>query len=303
VGAAEARRARAFAPGHLTGAFRPGTEARDPRARGSVGVGLVLDVGVWASARWHPADRPTVTLRSDAHRPLGISTEVARRLLAHRPGRLHVELRHDLPIGQGMGTSAAGATATALAVAGVVGVDRPTAVATAHLAELFGGGGLGGVAAILGGGLEVRLRPGIPAFGRVVRSPFPDPVLVAVVGGPIASPRVLSSPRALAQISAAYASIGAPEGRLTPDEFWAAAEQFTDRVALAPPRVRSALRAMRRRGARAAQAMFGRTVFCRLPSGARRDSLLDWVRRAGWPAVELGVPSRGARRLPGELRA
>lgn len=298
MGAKIPRRARAFAPGHVTGAFLPRTDARDPRGRGSVGIGLVLDAGVFAEAEWIPSRRSCVSVTADGNPALDISTEVARRLLARRPGRLRVRLRHQLPVGQGFGTSAAGAMATALSVARVVGEPRSRAIETAHLADLFGGGGLGGVAAILGGGLEVRLRPGIPPFGRVTRGPFPGSLLIAVVGPPMPSPALLSDPTTLAHVTAAYDAIRDLVAAPSPDRFWTASERFTDRLGLAPREVRDALRAVRRRGGRAAQAMFGRSLFAALPTGARRDGVLRWMERRGLRAVELSVGRRGARLEP-----
>ncbi|MGB6500180.1 MAG: hypothetical protein WBG19_02095, partial [Thermoplasmata archaeon] len=93
------RRASAFAPAHVTGAFLPRTEARDPRGRGSVGVGLVLEAGVRAQAEWVRSDRSRLNIVADLPGRFEISQEVAGRLLARRPGRLTVRLTHQLPIG------------------------------------------------------------------------------------------------------------------------------------------------------------------------------------------------------------
>ena len=181
--------ARAFAPGHVTGVFRPDASQRDPRARGSVGAGLVLELGVWGKARFSPGARSRVRVVADCRTPLPISEEVARRLAPEASGTLTVRLTHELPIGQGFGMSAAGALATALAVGSLSGRPRSKAIDVAHLADLFGGGGLGGVAAILGGGLEVRTRPGgLPPFGHVTHRSFPPALLVGVIGRPISSP-------------------------------------------------------------------------------------------------------------------
>ncbi|MFY9717014.1 MAG: hypothetical protein WAK40_03650 [Thermoplasmata archaeon] len=295
MGAPTGRRASAFAPGHVTGAFAPRTEARDPRARGSVGIGLVLDLGVVAEAEWRASDRPRVSVTASGFSRLSISTDVARRLLARRPGRLSVRLYHQLPVGQGFGMSAAGALATALSVGRLVGVPRRRAVETAHLADLFGGGGLGGVAAILGGGLEVRRRPGIPPFGEIVHRAVSDPVFVVVVGRPIPSPQVLSDPRRLGLITAAFDQLGDIGSPPTLERFWTASERFTDRLAWAPTEVRDTVRAIRRRGGRAAQAMFGRSVFATLPPEPRRSEVLGWMQRHGVRAVELSVGRGGAR--------
>lgn len=292
------RRALAFAPAHLTGLFRPSTEARDPRARGSVGAGLVLEVGVRAYARLRPSERRLVHVHSSRRGSLPISTEVARRLLGSRKGALSVRLEHEVPIGQGFGTSAAGAVATGLAVAAVLGESPTRAIEIAHLADLYGGGGLGGVAAILGGGLELRHRPGIPPFGRVDHSAFSPSFLVGVLGGPISSPRVLRSERVLRRIARAGVLWEELPTRPDPEEFFTAAGRFTDRVALAPTALRALLRGLRRRGALSFQPMFG-SAFAALPSTDRaRAATLKWLGERGIATVELRCARTGARRLP-----
>ncbi len=295
--AAHARYARAFAPGHITGIFAPASDSKDPRGRGSRGAGIVLELGVTANASFRLGPSRRVRVHSDGAEPVSISTEVARRLTPSTRGTLTVRLHHALPIGQGFGTSAAGATATALAVGSLV--DRPPSetVPIAHLADLFGGGGLGGVAAILGGGLELRVRPGIPPFGRVVHRPFNATLFVGVVGGPIPSPRVLSDHRVLDRIAAAAAELDELYPHPSPDEFFAASERFTDSVGLAPPALRRVLASLRRRGAWAAQAMFGQSFFAMPRTPTNRPAIVEWLERSGLRAVELRPARRGAHRL------
>jgi len=292
-----ARTSRAFAPGHVTGIFRPELNRRDPRGRGSVGAGVVLELGVWAEARFLPGPRATVKVVGDAPGPWTISQEVARRLAPRRSGALTVQLTHELPVGQGFGTSAAGALATALAIRAIVGGPRSRAVTVAHLADLFGGGGLGGVAAILGGGLEVRTRAGVPPWGRVVHRPFDARLLIGVVGRPIPSPSVLTDPRALRRIAAA-ARGWEQAADATPGTFLGLAERFTDRAGLASPAVTRVVRALRRRGSWAAQAMFGESFFAVPRSASARADCLDWLREEGVRAVEIAAARAGARARP-----
>ncbi len=285
----------AFAPGHVTAAFRPRTESPDPRGRGSEGVGLVLELGVRARARFTPSRSSRLDVTSDLGTPLPISTEVARRLLSARKGRLEVQLTHELPVGQGFGMSAAGALATALAVARLLGTPRRRAVAVAHLADLFGGGGLGGVAAILGGGYEIRRTAGIPPWGDVVHGPFLPAVLLGVVGGPIPSPSALRDPRLLARIETATSTWSGLDRRSAPEELFAAGERFTRRVRLDPPRLRAALRGLHRRGAFAFQAMFGESFVALPRSAAARRTLVAWLADLRIPVVELRAARVGAR--------
>ncbi len=297
MGVRTRRRASAFAPAHVTGIFAPSSDARDPRARGSRGAGVVLEVGATAEVEFRPGDSSGLRIVSDATVPLPISREVARRLRPSEPGQLTVRLRHALPIGQGFGMSAAGSAATALAVGAVAGRPQAEALAVAHLADLFGGGGLGGVAAIAaGGGLEFRGREGIPPWGRVRHRPLRGTLVVGVVGGPIPSPSVLRRPAFLRRVTTAARPLDALLDRPSERGFFAASEAFTDALGLAPASLSSVLRGLRRRGAFAAQAMFGRSFFARV-APADRESVLSWLEERRVPAVELGASATGARLL------
>jgi len=291
------RTARAFAPGHVTGFFAPAASTRDPRSRGSVGAGVVLELGAWASASWRAGPTRRVHVTAEGRAPLPISTDVAQRLLGSRRGTLTVRLHHDLPLGQGFGMSAAGATSTALAVADVLGRPRAKAIETAHLCDLFGGGGRGGVAAILGGGLEFRRRPGIPPFGDVERLPWTRSVFVGVVGNPIPSPRLLRDPRFLRRVGEGGSRVDALLAHPDPERFLRASERFTDRMGVASPRLHRVLRLLRTDGAWAFQAMFGESFLAAPRSSTARNRIVDRLRRLQLRAVEVRVAIRGAHRL------
>ena len=236
-------------------------------------------------------------LTSNLDLPLPISEDAASRLLASHRGRLSIQLSHSLPVGQGFGSSAAGATSVALATAALVGKPRRVAIQVAHLADLFGRGGLGGVAAILGGGLEVRTDPGIPPYGRVVHRPVRGSVLVGTVGPPMPTPSVLRRPRVLERIQRASDGIEEVRAHPTVEELFEQSEAFTDRVGLAPPALRDVIRGLRRRGGWAAQAMFGRTFFARPRSPRARAAMVRWLINSDVRAVELGIARSGARIL------
>jgi pantoate kinase len=191
--------------------------------------------------------------------------------------------------------SAAGALATALAVGNLSERPRLQSVGVAHLADLFGGGGLGGVAAILGGGLEVRTRAGVPPFGRVLHRPFRPALLVGVVGRPIPSPSVLWDPKAIRRISRAAEGWEELGTHPSTERFFRRSERFTDLAGLASPAVTRAVTALRRRGAFSAQAMFGQSFFAWPKSPVARAACLEWLRREGVPTVEMRASATGAR--------
>lgn len=295
------RRAFAFAPGHVTGLFVADRSARDPRAQGSRGAGIVLEVGATADAVVRPGRPDSLDVVDAAEAPLPLTRTAAEHLIPPGAGAVRVRVQHALPVGQGFGMSAAGSLAASLALAGLFRLSDQRAVEAAHLAELFGGGGLGGVAAILGGGLELRSRPGIPPRGRVVHRPFDRPVLVGVVGGPIPSPRQLARPRFLADV----ARVGEPILRAlgsapVPARLLDGSERFTDELGRAPLRLRHVLRGLRRRGFWAAQAMFGRSFFAVPRRPAAVAIGLGFLARGSVAVRPLRAAPDGARRLAGE---
>lgn len=294
-GGSASRSAAAFAPGHVTGFLRPQASARDPRSRGSTGGGVVLEVGVRATARWAPSAHRSVTVTGDTKRDLPISRDVAERLFGDRRGRLEVRLSHALPIGQGFGMSAAGALATALSVGELTGASPARRVEVAHLADLFGGGGLGGVAAILDGGWELRRAPGLPPRGRVQHRPDRTPVLVGVVGPPIPTPTLLRTRRFRARLDAAAAAAGADALRVpSPRALAEASERFTDALGLATPALHRLLGRLRHLGVPCAQAMFGNAFFATLPRRRHRTEAIELLEGAGLRAIEVLPASRGA---------
>lgn len=295
------RRAVAFAPSHVTGVFSPSVESRDPRGRGSIGAGIVLEVGVRAIGRFNPEARRGLRLTSDVGRRLEISEDAAIHLLGDRRGHLDIHLLHTLPIGQGFGSSAAGALATALAVARLLDRSRSAAVQTAHLADYFGRGGLGGVAAILGAGLEIRVRPGIPPFGRIEHHPLSGSVLVGTFGKALPSPSILSRPRLLERIRHSAGDLDQLTAHPTLEDFFRLSEGFTDRVHLASPRLRAVIRSLRRRDTSACQAMFGESFIAYPRTRAARRAVVNWLLEQGLPAAELKPARRGAFAAPGSM--
>lgn len=268
----EVRIARAFAPGHVTGFFRPELAARDPRGRGSTGAGIVLDRGVVATARWWPDGPDRLRLRSRPKVPLPISRSVATRLRAGHGGSLEVSLEHALPVGQGLGMSAAGAVATGLAVAEALGASASRAWQWAHLVELERLGGLGGVSAIGAGGLELRDRPGIPPWGSVRHRPCRAELALVPCGAPLPSPGILSD-RPRTDRLRRLGSAALRRYRSSPGlrRFLEESERFTDGAGLLPARGRALADRLRSPEIAVVQAMFGRMILLAPRAGGALD--------------------------------
>jgi pantoate kinase len=293
--------AEGFAPGHVTGVFVPVVEPKDPLARGSLGAGLVLDKGAWATVKVRKADRPVLHMFKDGGPArLPVTAHALRSLLSSAGGKWSVEtdVSHELPVAQGLGMSAAGTLAASVALAQALNLTHASAVRAAHLAELECHGGLGGISAILGGGVEVRRKAGLPPLGIVERTRSSTPLLIAFLARPLPSPPLLSNPAFLRRVREAGEDLlgELPSPPVSVERLFQVSSRFTDALGLAPPLLRKAIDTCRESGALIAQAMLGHTLFIR---GADRE-LRQWLVQKGFRVVDVRVGSHGpqVRSLP-----
>ena len=159
---------RAHVGGHVTLIFSIQDDAESLLEQGSRGAGISLDRGVIIEAIGESGNG-SLSISGDAP-----GDELHRLVLEELTtldsafGEYDWILSHEgeLPSSQGFGLSAAGAIACGLAIQRALGVDedlaRSRAIHIAHRVERRLSGGLGDVAALHSGGIELRLEPGCP---------------------------------------------------------------------------------------------------------------------------------------------
>lgn len=183
--------ARAFAPAHVSGLFAVHDDDRDVLRRGSRGAGWSLDLGATADVR--PAEEGTGTrIRINGEPQQAPVTRMALERLA--PGHpFTVDLKLDVPTGQGFGMSAAGTLAACLAATSELGLEPERALEAAHAAEVESGTGLGDAVGSWFGCGEVRMSPGVPPHGWALRiePPAGTRFLFCVMGKAIPTPSVI----------------------------------------------------------------------------------------------------------------
>ena len=313
TGADLPRSAFADAPGHVTGIFVPEVDDPDLLAQGSRGAGVVLDVGVSARATAQRAPQAgggtlQIRERGDAVR-LPITREALESLPGLKDWIVEVDLQHDLPVSQGLGMSAAGSLAACLAVSELLGLPPRSAVEAAHRAEVRLHGGLGGVVSILGGGVEVRRRAGLPPHGVVERTPMVQGLFLGTLDRPLPSPPLLSNPEFLLRVRRAgerwLSELGPPPIRW--EALLSVFEVFTDELGLAPLPLREAMLKLRQEGCRCAQTMLGNTLLAWAPDEDAEERLIRTFRQAKLTLRRVHVGREGARSRPGpghaEVRA
>ena len=159
---------RAHVGGHVTLIFSVQDEADNLLHQGSRGAGMSLDRGVIVEASAKPGSGK-LQIEGDAPSD-HLHRLVFEELTEFDSGVNEFDwtIRHscELPPSQGFGLSAAGAIACGLAIQRTLQVEeelaRNRAIHIAHRVERRLSGGLGDVAAIHAGGVELRLEPGCP---------------------------------------------------------------------------------------------------------------------------------------------
>lgn len=182
---------RAFAPGHVTGFFAVHDGYTDLSHRGSRGGGWSLQKGAYAEVE----ESAVTSIVADGQPTDAPVTADALARLA--PGQtFSVSLRHELPIGQGFGMSAAGSLAACLAAANRMGLEPEAALLAAHEAEVSAGTGLGDAVGAWFGGGELRMKPGCPPHGWAmqVHAPESNEFLFCVLGERIDTGRIIRDP-------------------------------------------------------------------------------------------------------------
>jgi pantoate kinase len=252
---------KAFAPAHITGFFFVHDDT-DPLRTGSCGAGLSLDDGAVTEACL--SDRTEILLNG---RPAEAETTAAIvRMLTDRPVR--VETRLGIPVGGGLGASAAGAVSTALALNELLGLEKTMneLLYAAHVAEVTSHTGLGDVAGMSSGGVEIRLHPGVPF--NIDRIPLPPTYIYYVHFGPISTNSVLSDPREKAAINkAGRMCLKSLLAKPTFCELMRLSKAFAVETGLISERALDAVEAVESHGGLASMAMLGDTVFATSPDG------------------------------------
>lgn len=251
---------KAFCPGHITCFFQP-VDSYDPMSSGSRGVGIRLSKGSTVTLEERPDQRIEVTI--DGNESDAEVTRLVLRMLASDRG-FDVTVENELPMCQGFGMSAAGAIAAALCACHSTGKRRSEAFRAAHLAEIYGGGGLGDVAGIMSD-LDIPMRTvaGIPPLGKVESGGNRMRISVAVLGEKISTGDILSNAVKKERITNAGSdAMDRYMREPTVSSLFRLSRTFSETAGLETQEVRNALRKMTNAG----MCMLGNSVFSTAPS-------------------------------------
>ena len=292
----------AFCPGHITALFYAPEPGPTPEKTGSRGAGMCISLGAMATVKAVPADTVLVTTGEGTV----LAPVVETALMAYighsdEPHHLHLDLDLALPVGQGFGMSGAMAFATLMAAEGELGLhdgDTSALLAHSHVAEVTHSTGLGDVIAQAEGGLDLRVRQGLPPSGRVLFKQQEGELLVAWCGRPLPTRTVLSDPAARERLKAACAHRLAMSSN-GPDIDWLlrAGWAFALDAGLVGPDVERMVELCAPHGL-VSQVMLGNSVFAVGDLEAMENNL----RQAGFGVMTTTVDNLGVRLLQRQQR-
>lgn len=287
-------KAKAFCPAHVTGFFKA-------EAAGSLGAGFSIERGVTTEVSATAGSGLGISVSGREPGDLAVSRRVAEKFLEISGFGGRLEARHELgvPVGYGLGCSAAAALSLAYALDAALGtgLGAQKSAQIAHEAELECRTGLGDVLAAYHGGFEIRVGAGAPGRGRIVGVPSGGTSAVIACFAPVPTTEFME--KRMAGINGLG---GRMVGRLRRGggaaEFQRMSLEFAEYIDVVTPRMRGAADGLRGDGYGCGVAMFGETVFALVPeaeAGAARRRLA--ARHPDAEVLASGIDGRGARLL------
>lgn len=251
-------RVTAFCPGHITGLFFPCPHA-EPLESGSRGAGMCVSLGARSTVSLTDA---TEGVRISINGRTGTASVTRAALMQLLPPEhgASVDMTLDLPQGSGFAMSAAGTLSAVVALAELLDLPKQHAFEAAHLAELTHHSGLGDVAAMIGGGIVVRTREGIPPQGQTFRLADELDIVAGVVGPRMSTALVLEGERMRRLSKTGEECQRRLLAQPTVDNFLRLCREFAERSGLITSPVRKALDALDGLGP-CSMIMLGNSVF------------------------------------------
>jgi pantoate kinase len=245
-------------PSHLTGFFEINLD-KDPLRAGSRGCGICIEKGVLSEVLKFPRNEIEIDgSPADAETTRWVVEKLA-------PFPVKVRSWPEIPVGCGLGASAAGALSVAFAINELfsLGKSRLELFSIAHSAEVIKRTGLGTVAGIYHGGITVRKEPGIYGIENVVKVKVKTQQQVSwITLGGIKTKDILNDERKRKEINlAGRKALKEMLRNPTIENFMKLSRRFAYETELASEKAKDIIEAVEAENGLASMAMLGDTVF------------------------------------------
>jgi pantoate kinase len=246
-----------------------GAPLTDPAQIGARGGGFAITHGVRVRVQTQKSHSTRIEISINSKRaPEAHTTRWALERLLEKTGttlNVQADIRVQVPIGAGYGSSAAGTAASCLALADALElpVTYDELGKITHVAEVVNRTGLGTAAAVFVGGFVLVTEPGAPGIGSVDRLLFPrDHSIVCAFLESLPTREVLSQASLTSRVNP-IAQRAMERIRQKPElyTFLAEARKFGQEIGLESPDITNLIDTMVSAGAiGAAQNMIGKAV-------------------------------------------
>jgi len=296
--------ATAYSPCNVTGFFQIHDKASNPLRVGSIGASVALAKGVSTKLSLKIARSSRVFATFNSRRlPRGsVSARVATRYLEldGRPWRVKVTHTSPFAVGNGYGTSGAGALSLSVALNETMGLSLSSieAAQIAHTSEIECNTGLGTVASVFIGGLTLRTEPGAAGVGRVSKIAVPSSLrLVTASFGPIPTRSILGRASLKRHVNVCGKGLIERFDRRSPQKsFMILSRVFAECVGLMSQRLSRVIVGLDSMGFKSSMTMLGESVFCLAPKDVV-PLVTTFLRRHGMNPHASRIASSGAHLL------
>ena len=259
--------ATAFCPAHITGFFKAELDKEDSKQLGSLGAGFSIQKGVKTTVSVrektkHDISNFSIKVNGFESGDMRVSELVLSKFVSD--GKF-IDVTHeiDVPVGYGIGCSAAVALSLAIALNGALNykLTKIQVAQIAHNVEVECRTGLGDVLASYHGGFEIRTKPGAPGIGQVKKINSKEKYDVIIICfNPISTKKFLKE-----KISTINGLGGKMVDKLIetndPREFQDMSIKFARYVNVITPKMNKVINNLHRNGIKCGVALFGETIF------------------------------------------
>ena len=292
---------RAFCPAHITGFFKAELDEKDPNCLGSLGAGFSIQRGVKTTIILSPRNSDDakfhIQIKGFKTGDVRVSEYVLNEFLADNDDYF-VDVIHelDVPVGYGLGCSAAVALSLALALNQALntGLSKTKVAQIAHLAEIKCQTGLGDVIGSYHGGFEIRTKPGAPGIGKLEKiKPKEKLDVVLICFNPISTKKFLKEKISL---------INGLGGKMVQEliktrdmnEFQDKSIEFARYIKVITPKMNKVVSELHKNGIKCGVALFGETLFSLIPSH-KKQRVLQILKKYDGHVISSRIDNSGAR--------
>lgn len=291
----------AFSPAHVTGFFKADVnQNQKPEFQGSLGAGFSIQMGVTTTVEVQDSEFTSHTIKITGYQPdnIQVSEFVIKEFLKHMQGNYFISVHHDIkiPVGYGLGCSAAVALSLAFALNQAFGTNfsKEFLGQLAHNAEVVCQTGLGDVLASYHGGFEIRTKSGAPGIGQIKKLPTESLSVIMICFSAISTKEFLKE-----RLHFINGLGGKMVNKLVStkniDNFHDYSIEFAEYVNILTPKMKTVINDLRRNGIKCGVALFGETVFALVRQDLEEKTLKILGKYQDGIIIKSKIDEQGAR--------